>query len=92
MRELDAQLLEQPPRLVGVAMPNALDRLDLDLVAAAGGDPNVAGDVLQIERAVGADLERLHLAIGLLGPLTGLLVPLEPGRPRMVVDSPATLP
>ena len=80
---------EQPLALLGIAMAHALDRLDPDLVAAAGRHADVAGDVLQIERAVGADLVRFGEALGLLRALPRLLVALEPGDARVSRRAPA---
>ena len=74
-----AQLREQPLGFVGIAVPDALDRFDLDLVVAAGRDADVAGNLRQVERAVGADLVGPAEPFGLLGALPRFLIALEPG-------------
>jgi hypothetical protein len=45
----------------------ASSSVDDDVAAAAGGDGDVAGHVAELERAVGAQLQRLGLARRLLG-------------------------
>src|SRR5262245_38100892 len=68
-------------------MPDALDRFDADLVAAARDDADVTGDVTQIERCICSDLAGLGDALGLFGSLPRFLEALEPSQTRTLVGA-----
>lgn len=66
-------------------MADALDGLDADLVGPPDRDADVAGDLVEIERAVRRNFVGLGEALGLFRPLTGFLVAIQPPRVRGVV-------
>src|SRR5690606_22044029 len=79
LRHLHAQILEQPARLVRIAVPHPLDGLDAHLIAGPRGDPHVARNLCEIERAVFADRVGGGEPIRLFPALTRLLGAFEPG-------------
>jgi hypothetical protein len=59
-------------------MTRALGGVDLDLVAAATGNADVAGKMRQVERRCVADFVGLRHLLNLLGALARFRVALEP--------------
>src|SRR6185503_3041358 len=55
IRDLDSDLREQRFTFRFVGMSHPLHRVDLDVVATATGDRNIASDVLEVEGAVASE-------------------------------------
>jgi hypothetical protein len=86
LRYVDPDGFHQALRVGIVAVPYALDRFDLHLVAPTAGDDDVAGDVGELEGSVASEPHRAAEAVGVFGAAPRFLVSRGPVGANLSLD------